>query len=48
MDDIAAGIVDDAENCKETTAPDGVCDDTVGERQPERYVNDPGEKVHPS
>ncbi len=48
MDDIAAGIVNDAKDCEESTAPNRVCDDAVGKGKPEWHVDDPGEKVHPS
>lgn len=46
VDDVAAGVVDDAEDGKEAAAPDGVGDDGVGEGHPERHVQHPGKEVH--
>ncbi len=46
MDDVASGIIDDAQDCKKATAPDGVGNDAVGEGKPEGHIDDPGEEVH--
>ena len=46
VDDVAPGVVDDAEDGEKAAAPDGVGDDTVGEGEPEGHVDGPGEEVH--
>ena len=48
MDDVPAGIVDDAELVKEATAPDAESTDGVAEGEPEWDEDHPGRKVHPA
>lgn len=48
MDDIAAGIVDDAHLEEEAAAPDAECPDAVGKGQPEGHEDHPGGEIHPT
>jgi hypothetical protein len=48
MNDISTGVIDDASLVEESTSPETVGSDGVGEGDPERDEDHPGVEVHPS
>ena len=46
MDDVPTRVIESAERCEKSAPPEGIGSDAVGKGEPERHIDDPGQKVH--
>jgi len=48
MNDVSAGIIEDAHLEEEAATPQAICADTVAESEPQRHEEHPGREIHAS